>query len=91
VLCSGLFALYEEKRLLPSNVIRLQGGSVVATYLKRPERRIRAITRDPSKPAAKKLEAQGMEVVDADLNDVDSLVAAFKASKLPVFFFLFSF
>jgi hypothetical protein len=81
--CSSLFALYGEKGLLTSNVIKLQGGSVAATYLKRPEWRICAITRDPSKPAAKKLEAQGVEVVDADLINMDSLVAAFKVSRQP--------
>jgi hypothetical protein len=62
-------------------MIRLQGGSVVATYLKKPEWKIRAITRDPSKPAAKKREAQGVAVVKADLDDADSLVAAFKVSR----------
>ncbi len=58
---------------------------MVATYLKRPEWKIRAITRDPSKPAAKKLEEQGVEVVAADLNDQDSLITAFKVSRPRLF------
>lgn len=53
---------------------------MVATYLNSPEWKIRAITRDPSKPAAKKLEAQGVEVVAADLSDVESLTVAFKVN-----------
>jgi uncharacterized protein YbjT (DUF2867 family) len=53
---------------------------VVATYLNKPEWKIRAITRDPSKAAAKKLEAQDVEVVVADLNDVKSLTEAFKVT-----------
>jgi NmrA-like family len=51
-------------------MIRMQGGSVVATYLKRPEWKIRAITLNPSKPATKKLGEQGVEVVLADFNVV---------------------
>ena len=62
-------------------MIRTQGGSVVARYLEKPEWKIRAITRDLSKPAAKKIEGQGVEVVAADLNDVDSLITAFKVSR----------
>src|SRR5690554_4560001 len=37
----------------------------------------RAITRDPSKDKAKALQAQGAEVVQADLDDVESLKKAF--------------
>ena len=37
----------------------------------------RAITRDPSKDKARALAARGAEVVRADLDDVDSLRAAF--------------
>lgn len=48
-----------------------QGGSVVKTLLKDPkmmsEWKIRAITRDVSKPAAKALEEQGVEVVSVSL------------------------
>lgn len=50
-------------------MIRMQGGSVVATYLKRHEWKIRAITLYPSKPAAKQLGEQGVEIVLADFND----------------------
>lgn len=50
-------------------------------YIKTPGWRVRAITRDPSKPAAKNLQDQGAEVVAADLGDVESLKAAFKVNK----------
>jgi hypothetical protein len=62
-------------------MIRMQGGSVVATYLKRPEWKIRDITLYPSKPAAKKLGEQGVEIVLADFNDDESLYAAFKVNR----------
>ena len=42
---------------------------MVATYLKRHEWKIRAITLYPSKPAAKQLGEQGVEIVLADFND----------------------
>lgn len=55
-----------------------QGGSVVQAVLKDlPSYKIRAITRDPSKEASKKLEALGCEVVKADTSDGKSLESAF--------------
>ncbi|GFF21985.1 nmrA-like family domain-containing protein 1 [Aspergillus udagawae] len=46
------------------------GGSVVAEFRKHPDLyHIRAITRDPSKPAARELAARGVEVQHADLED----------------------
>jgi hypothetical protein len=65
----------------PCYMIRMQGGSAVATYLKRHEWKIRAITLYPSKPAAKQLEEQGVEIVLADFNDGESLCAAFKVNR----------
>ncbi|RDW73224.1 hypothetical protein BP6252_07131 [Coleophoma cylindrospora] len=57
-----------------------QGGSVVKSMLSDPKMtsswKIRGITRDPSKPSAKALEAQGVETVAADLNDKASLKKA---------------
>jgi uncharacterized protein YbjT (DUF2867 family) len=41
---------------------------------------VRAVTRDPSKPAAQSLAAQGAEVVAGDFNDEDSIRAAFKGA-----------
>ena len=54
-----------------------QGGSVVTSILNDPAAtdrfQIRAVTRDTGKDNAKKLAARGVEVVQADLNDVASL------------------
>lgn len=43
--------------------------------------RVRAITRDVSKPAAKELEALGCEVFAADLASLDELKAAFEGAE----------
>ncbi|KAK0109493.1 hypothetical protein ONS95_002183 [Cadophora gregata] len=59
-----------------------QGGSVANTLLSDPkmtsEWSIRGITRDASKESSKKLASRGVEVVTADLNSKESLLAAFK-------------
>ncbi|KAL2816930.1 hypothetical protein BJX63DRAFT_441297 [Aspergillus granulosus] len=61
-----------------------QGGSVVAEFLKHPHLyHIRAITRDPSKPNAQQLAAQGVELCRADLEgDRESLTAAFAGADI---------
>jgi len=60
-----------------------QGGSVVAALLKSPETyKVHVITRHPSSDAAKALAAKGVEVISADLNDIDSLIPAFKGTNL---------
>jgi len=53
-----------------------QGGSVCKFLLKDGKYKVRALTRNPDK--AKDLAAQGVEVVKADLNDVQSLKEALK-------------
>jgi uncharacterized protein YbjT (DUF2867 family) len=61
-----------------------QGGSVIAAVLSNSklslEFKLRGITRDPSKPNAKKLSQQGVEMVSADMNDSDSLKSAISGS-----------
>lgn len=76
--------------MAPSKIITVfgatgnQGGSVVATVLSNPklssEYKIRGVTRDPSKPNAQKLSAQGVEMVSADMNDPESLKSAISGS-----------
>lgn len=59
-----------------------QGGSTI-DHLLEPGAHVyslRAVTRDPNSEAAKSLAARGVEVVQANLDDVASLVAAFKGS-----------
>ncbi|OJJ46818.1 hypothetical protein ASPZODRAFT_131704 [Penicilliopsis zonata CBS 506.65] len=59
-----------------------QGGSVVSFVLNDPELssqyRLRAVTRDPSGPAAQALTKQGVEVVQADFDDQASIQAALR-------------
>lgn len=61
-----------------------QGGSVIKSILANPqlssEYKIRAITRDPSKPSGKALADKGVEVVKADLKDKDSVKKAVEGS-----------
>lgn len=54
-----------------------QGCSVAKTFLSLPNWRVRCLVRNASSEKAKALAAQGAEVVQADLSDVDSLVRAF--------------
>ena len=58
----------------------IQGGSVINAALKDGTYRLRAITRNPTSDKAEKLRAQGVEVVQADIGDEQSLVAAFAGS-----------
>ncbi|KAM9305393.1 uncharacterized protein PAF06_013941 [Gastrophryne carolinensis] len=53
-----------------------QGGSVARALLEDGTFAVRAITRDPSKPAAAKLKEAGAEVVAADLDNKKSLETA---------------
>lgn len=55
-----------------------QGGGVVNIMNKTPGWKVRAVTRNPASDAAKKLAAQGIEVVQADMDDEDSLKKAFE-------------
>ncbi|KAI9807446.1 MAG: hypothetical protein M1833_000191 [Piccolia ochrophora] len=61
-----------------------QGGSVIKSVLEDPETaaayKIRAITRDPSKPSAQALTAKGVECVTGDSGSKDSLRDALKGA-----------
>jgi len=61
-----------------------QGGSVVKSILAHPtlskQYKIRAITRDPSKPNAQALAAKGVEPVKADMDDAESVKHALDGS-----------
>lgn len=59
-----------------------QGGSVARRFLQDPNYRVRGITRNPESEAAKQLANQGVEVVKADLDDVDSLIKAFQGANV---------
>lgn len=57
-----------------------QGGGVVNIMKKTPGWKVRAITRNPESDAAKKLAAEGIEVVQASFDDEASLTKAFDVS-----------
>jgi uncharacterized protein YbjT (DUF2867 family) len=57
-----------------------QGGSVVNHLLKSNKWTVRGITRNPDSEKAQELKKQGVEVVKADLNSKEELVAAFKGA-----------
>lgn len=57
-----------------------QGRSVINAVLKKGDFSVRAITRNPNSDKGKELTGLGVEVVKADLNDIDSLKRAFEGS-----------
>ncbi|XP_069840462.1 nmrA-like family domain-containing protein 1 [Dendropsophus ebraccatus] len=65
-----------KKVLVVFGATGAQGSSVVDALLADGTFLVRAVTRDPSKPAAVKLNEAGAEVVSADMDDKKSLEAA---------------
>ncbi|KAF9890971.1 hypothetical protein FE257_005228 [Aspergillus nanangensis] len=59
-----------------------QGGSVAQRFLQDASYRVRGITRSPNSPAAQQLSAQGVEIIAADLNDVDALAEALQGANM---------
>ncbi|KAK2768737.1 hypothetical protein FQN54_000593 [Arachnomyces sp. PD_36] len=59
-----------------------QGGSVAQRFLKDPTYNIRGLTRNPSSAAAQTLAAQGVEIIQADLDDTPSLQSAFAGANI---------
>lgn len=59
-----------------------QGRSVVNALLNDSKYSIRALTRNPNSEKAKSLASRGAEVVKADVNDLNSLIAAFRGSSV---------
>ncbi|KAJ5758020.1 uncharacterized protein N7511_006714 [Penicillium nucicola] len=55
-----------------------QGGSVAEVFLREPQWRVRAVTRNPTSTKAQALAARGAEVVQADLDSPSTLVSAFE-------------
>ncbi|KAF3008871.1 hypothetical protein E8E13_011017 [Curvularia kusanoi] len=60
-----------------------QGGSVARTFLEDTAWRIRGLTRqDPESPVSQSLSAEGIEMVQCNLHDPDSLKGVFKGANL---------
>lgn len=64
-----------DKTILVTGATGAQGGALVPRLLERGFR-VRALTRNPAKPAGQALAAQGVEVVAGDLDDEASLQRA---------------
>ncbi|KAI6747667.1 hypothetical protein HG530_015775 [Fusarium avenaceum] len=59
-----------------------QGASVADVFLQEGGWHIRGITRDPNKPSSQVWADKGVELVKADINDVDTLKSAFAGSNV---------
>jgi hypothetical protein len=59
-----------------------QGKGVLSAFVADPAYHVRAVTRNPSSAGGKALADQGVEVVKADVNDVESLKRAFEGSHI---------
>jgi uncharacterized protein YbjT (DUF2867 family) len=70
---------HAERRILVTGATGKQGGAVARQLLKRGSR-VRALTRDPQKAAARRLGELGAEVVRGDLDDPDSLRPALEGA-----------
>ena len=74
--------LLMSKRLVVVGATGFQGGAVISWFQQNePSWRIRGMTRNTASDAAIRLARSGLEVVQADLNDKDSLQAAFKGAQ----------
>ena len=74
----------QKKVLVVFGATGNQGGSVIESILEDPdtanEFKIRGITRDPSKPNAKALEAKGVETIAANINSKEQVKAALQGA-----------
>lgn len=59
-----------------------QGSSVALRFIKDANYRVRGLTRNPASAKAQELAALGIEIVQAELNDVQSLKDAFAGANL---------
>lgn len=67
----------ENKTIVVLGATGNQGGSVVNSFVQDSQWKIRAVTRNANSHKAKDIASRGIEVVAADLNDINSLSAAF--------------
>jgi uncharacterized protein YbjT (DUF2867 family) len=64
------------KRILVTGATGQQGGAVACHLLKKPGFAVRALVRDPEKPAAKALAQAGVDLMPGDLEDLASIKRA---------------
>ncbi|KAK3316027.1 NAD(P)-binding protein [Apodospora peruviana] len=72
----------EKKLICVVGATGNQGGSVARRFLQDPRFTVRGLTRNTSSPAAQALAALGAEMVSAELDDVETLKAAFRGANL---------
>jgi uncharacterized protein YbjT (DUF2867 family) len=65
-------------KCVDANNLGIQGGSVVRFLLKSKQFRVRGITRNTQGVRAKELSSQGVDIVEASLDNVESLKRAFR-------------
>ncbi|KAK5679774.1 hypothetical protein LTS10_007722 [Elasticomyces elasticus] len=59
-----------------------QGSSIARVFLQTPGFKVRGVTRDPAKPASQALKKQGVELVQGDVDDVESLKVALRGADI---------
>ena len=72
----------DKKTITIVGVTGNQGSSVAKTFVQTPGWHVRGITRSRNGSAAKELASVGVELVEADLDDVETLVTAFKGANV---------
>ncbi|KAF4494137.1 nitrogen metabolic regulation nmr [Fusarium agapanthi] len=70
------------KTIVVIGVTGAQGGSVAQTFLQLPSWNVRGVTRNPEEESAKRLKSEGVEIVQGDLDDKESLVHALKGAEI---------
>ena len=79
----SLYLIYKMSKLIVViGVTGNQGGSVARRFLQDPNYKVRGLTRNSNSDAAKQLAVEGIEIVQAELNDVDSLAKAFAGANV---------
>ncbi|KAK3647904.1 hypothetical protein LTR56_007878 [Elasticomyces elasticus] len=58
------------------------GSSIARVFLQKPGFKVRGVTRDPAKPASQALKKHGVELVQGDVDDVESLKIAVRGADI---------
>lgn len=77
-----IFFIMAQKLIVVVGATGGQGGSVIASFLKDGNWKIRGLTRNPESEGAKALSAKGVEMVKGDLGDLASLERAFSGANV---------
>ncbi|EED17482.1 NAD dependent epimerase/dehydratase, putative [Talaromyces stipitatus ATCC 10500] len=71
-----------SKLIVVTGITGVQGGSVARTYLNTPGWKVRGVTRNKSSERAKFWASNGVEMVEANLDDISSLKSAFQGANI---------